>query len=260
MPNGILKILALICSGLGFVSLDSAAADVRFEKEGSICTISVEGTIDKNTPQQLKIAIDKVKRNKCGTGESWASSGTVELSSPGGDMEAAIESGRLIRRTSLSTRINRSCASACVLVQLGGVLRSVFGKIGLHQPYSTSYSDSIASAEVNVQKANGLISSYLAEMHIPLRLLDVMNATSPGDVRWLDPFNYDEYEKLVDELQIRGWDPVFRDVFDSNMAKVLGLSRSEYYARQQRATFLCKNKIATDSYWECFRSVFKDQQ
>lgn len=62
----------------------------------------------------------------------------VLLDSPGGNVSAALEMGRLLRRISAHTVVDggASCSSSCIFLLAGGVERNVFlnGRIGLHRP------------------------------------------------------------------------------------------------------------------------------
>ena len=65
---------------------------------------------------------------------------TVSLSGNGGDVDAAMEVGRLLRRLGVSTFVARGnqCLSSCVFAFMGGDRRSVAGRIGIHRPYFSS--------------------------------------------------------------------------------------------------------------------------
>ena len=62
----------------------------------------------------------------------------VDVDSPGGQLFAALEIGRLLRHETASVRVERgaACISACVFVLMGGIERYVAAdaRIGLHRP------------------------------------------------------------------------------------------------------------------------------
>src|SRR5699024_8999956 len=74
---------------------------------------------------------------------------TVLLDSNGGDLRTAIELGRELRQAEarVFVAVPSSCISACVFTFVGGVERSVFGRLGIHRPYSTR------TGEVSTQQA-----------------------------------------------------------------------------------------------------------
>ena len=66
---------------------------------------------------------------------------TVAIGSAGGSVRDAILSGLEIRSRGLQTQLTGACLSACPLVFMGGVERSVmrpFGEFGFHQIYTSS--------------------------------------------------------------------------------------------------------------------------
>lgn len=204
------------------------------------CSIEISGRIDINSLYQLRSAIQKQKSIKrCTELSKWMGfNGTIYLAGPGGDIEVAIEMGRLIRREQFSVDVSKPCISACVLVLLGGVYRnaSVLGEIGLHRPFSVSPSESTDAAKKTYETLNSIVKNYLVEMNIPVRLLDVMNSVPPEKVRMLNPY---VDEQLLRELFVVGEDPVFADIAATRTAKQLRISKAEYYARAQRAEAEC---------------------
>lgn len=63
-----------------------------------------------------------------------------------------------------------------------------------------------------------------------------MNATPPGRVRWLYK---EQHAEELRSLHLIDLDPVYEDQVTSQQAKKLGLSKSEYYQRQQRSNSIC---------------------
>lgn len=142
----------------------------------------------------------------------------VYLVSPGGDVDAAMSIGRLLRKylvqvfapTRHPTRqgllqvlpgplmsgspvvyLCRDptcvCASACALVLFGAVVRQ--GTVGLHRPRITDpeFSSLPASEATTLyRRVLQLISHYLEEMEVPHHLVDAMLATGSSDIRWVD--------------------------------------------------------------------------
>jgi len=61
----------------------------------------------------------------------------IYLNSPGGDVTAAIATGRLLRSVEAPVAIkdNQECVIACVLILAGATNRLIYGKVGIHRPY-----------------------------------------------------------------------------------------------------------------------------
>jgi hypothetical protein len=134
------------------------------------------------------------------------------LISSGGNVEEALQIGRLVRRYLISVWApSRSpmdnsfglwtstpsletcrgptciCASACGLIWLGAVQR--FGEIGLHRPRITDpqfRALSANDASAVYKRALQEISRYLDDMEAPRALVDTMVATSFAEIRWVD--------------------------------------------------------------------------
>ncbi|WP_323771361.1 hypothetical protein [Antarctobacter sp.] len=119
----------------------------------------------------------------------------ITFDSPGGNLGAAIELGRLLRSARASTAIGRShpipdrprfyeevaggrCESACVFAFLGGEARWVYEeKMGIHQFYTPDESNVPTSA---TQQLMGQLVLFLIEMGISPELLTLASRV-PGD-------------------------------------------------------------------------------
>jgi hypothetical protein len=218
-----------------------------------ICVIVMDGTIDKNTPGNLVNAYNSyAARNNCSTV-------FLNLNSNGGDVEAALKAGDFIRNNKFWTfiRQNDACASSCVFMFLGGVNRVTFGKIGLHRPFSERLSSTESTSRANYERINRLVRQYLNRMNIPERLLDEINAVPPDEIRWLYPV--DDSNQL-ESFHITGEDPVYQDLIDSKYAGRLGISKSEFYAREQKSKVVCgaldiNNHDEIEAYGQCYDDV-----
>lgn len=196
-----------------------------------VCLIKIDGQIDSNTAGNLASVHNSTTDVDCKK--------FLQVNSPGGDVIGAINVGEFIRQHDMDVTVleGDSCASSCVLLLLGGVSRNVGGKIGLHRPYSESYSESDSQAKAKYENINQLIRKYLSRMNIPDRLLDEMNSVPPSEIKWLS----NKSPKLT-ELHIEGYDPVYLERKDSLKAKKLGISKEEFYKRENRAKVICTSE------------------
>lgn len=121
----------------------------------------------------------------------------VSFESNGGNVVAAMAFGRKIRALGLSTIQLRSheCASACTLAFLGGVIRSAEpGAIGMHQ---ASFSQDVIDGHVAVaavQAMTAQIMSYMIEMGVDPRLLQLSLSVASNDMRYLTAGEMEEYK------------------------------------------------------------------
>jgi hypothetical protein len=140
--------------------------------------VYLDGSIDAGAPDRLSSALEGLD----GKIAIW-------LNSPGGNLFAGMQMGRIIRRHGASTHIidHRTlrageCYSACGLAFLGGVDRfnDNGGRYGVHR---ASLTGEAASAEPGVQRQfNVAIESYLREMGIDARLLDLWMKAAPDQM------------------------------------------------------------------------------
>ena len=150
--------------------------------------------------------------------------GMIYLWSPGGDVETAMNIGRLLRKylvtvdaptkvvgttlppvlfapedakaSLLANPVDSPwfcsgpdcvCASACALIWFGGVER--FGDVGLHRPRTDdprfrSLGPGDAMAVYHHELED--IVSYLREMEVPRPIIDKMVATGSSEIQWVD--------------------------------------------------------------------------
>lgn len=158
----------------------------------------------------------------------------VSLDSPGGDVYAAMELGRVFRRNLVSIRLmggKAECASACILAWIGAPMRQVseaHPAFIIHRPFG------FASAEQNLLAASGQwrtlqtdIHQHLLDMNIPATLLDAMNEIPSETSRKLSAEELSRYLMVVN-------DPAFAEIQDAKHAQALGVSRMEYLNRQRQ--------------------------
>jgi hypothetical protein len=132
-------------------------------------------------------------------------SSTVHLASNGGNVGEALKIGRFIRLNSMATETgarhqgqnicpngikpqNCNCASACVLIFLGGIHRS--GNIlGVHRPYlehTVLKSLSLLESEVAGKLLEKETDKYFIDMGAPTSLKEILNANTSENIQMLD--------------------------------------------------------------------------
>jgi hypothetical protein len=121
----------------------------------------------------------------------------VTFDSNGGNVSVAMKFGRAIRAAGLETVQLRAkqCASACALAFVGGSKRTAEpGSIGVHQAsFSTDAGVDSSSAVAAVQAVTANIMTYLIEMGVDPRLLQLSLATGSNDMRYLTSSEMAEY-------------------------------------------------------------------
>ena len=120
-----------------------------------------------------------------------ASSGAriIVFNSPGGSVGSAIQLGRMIRAAGLNTLQVRQfqCVSACSLAFLGGVRRAAEpGSIGVHQgSYGPDSGMTTDQAVASIQAGTAQIMSYMTEMGVDPKLMELALSYEKSDMRYL---------------------------------------------------------------------------
>ncbi|OWK22030.1 hypothetical protein AJ88_14130 [Mesorhizobium amorphae CCBAU 01583] len=129
----------------------------------------------------------------------------VTFQSPGGNIQKAMDLGRLIRRLGLTTIQFRAveCSSACSLAFLGGVMRiAEAGSIGVHK---SSFSDDIGlntkDAVSGVQQMTADIITYMIEMGVDPALLQLSLQYDSDDIRYLSKSEMTKYRVVLWSLR-----------------------------------------------------------
>lgn len=225
------------------LSIGTVYADVECEEMFDSTSLRVKGTIK---------ATDVVAARNCIESAEKLSS-LVALDSPGGDVYAAMELGRLLRENRLMAAVPLppgQCMSSCVFVLAGSIDRNVYGKIGIHRPYSmkTGLID-FEDAQSQYKKTRTDIKNYLNEMNITSSLFDAMERIPPEKMRILT-------REEVDGFGLDDIDPVEQEVRDANEADLRGISRLEYMRRVSEASQICWAGIGPNSSRDEFQNAF----
>lgn len=208
-----------------------------FHEDPGRCTVDIRGPIDAALAIRSREIVNFFAKPECrsgvGTLHRW-----VRLHSPGGDINAAMRIGEMIRQAEVTTVVpgNAICASACVLLHVAGVKRIVAGRIGLHRAYSTVFTKTEADAKRTREMLDTTVREYLKRMNVPEALLSAMNSIPPESIRWIDHSD----EQQLRDFYLQGEDPVYADLADSRNAEGWGVSKQEYYRRVARASEVCQ--------------------
>src|SRR5262249_37668079 len=165
---------------------------------------------------------------------------SVFLDSKGGDVVAAMQIGRLIRKydgytwigwDSVTQKFDPKCYSSCALIFIAGVLRVISdeGTLGLHRPYLASAPQDRQVLEKRVPIMLEQVRRYVAEMGVTDNFYQQMVNTEPssmvlygGKIQPLGMPKRQSYTKLVPED-----DPVYQEIEISYNARFYGVTTAE---------------------------------
>jgi len=203
----------------------------------SIECFKIKGVISKDTVSSVKQCIRTLEKSGLGHAPR------VLLDSHGGDINSAIEIGRLFRKKNVAAMVpgNSVCHSACVFLLAGAKYRNVFGPVGIHRmfPVDTTrkkYSD----AQKQYRQRQEFVKKYLEDMNIPEQLFDALTRTPPEKIRIL----------TTNELDVFGlnrWDPVAEEIANASGARRYGLTTTEYLKRKSLVEKHCEAVWYPDS-------------
>lgn len=167
----------------------------------------------------------------------------IQLNSSGGEVEEAIKIGEIIRKSEFNVSVpdGAECLSSCIFILSAGVLRSAYGRVGIHRPYFSSL-----SKDENVQniknKREAILTSikqYLEEMDVNPRLVDTMISIPPGELKILTPDELSYY-------RLTGIDANYEEKFIAEAASSYGLTSFEYRKRSAAAEEYCAASMTLD--------------
>jgi hypothetical protein len=244
-------IIIIISSCFAF----SAFADVAYnidEKENYIAT-RVTGEITPSDLNKFK-QIDSYISNFKGTRKPFY----VELNTGGGDMNTAIEIGKILRKNNAVAVLRFSetdgpdkCYSACVFILAGAPFRSVSGLVGIHRPYMANDKTTSPDEQKLIQQKTEIwAKSYLNEMNIPQVLYDDLMRVPP------------EKNRILTELELSKYglnenDPYFNDAMVASEAKKLGITSVDVLKRKARADKICTQYSDIKKLGDCYIKITK---
>lgn len=184
------------------------------------------------------------------------------LNSKGGDVDAAIQIGRHLRKLSAIAAVvgTDECLSACVFVLAGATQRllSPAAAIGIHRPYSlrTDIRD-YGAAQKEHSRLAVTAKTYLEDMNLPTSLYDAMMRVPPESIRLLKRQELASFG--LDQV-----DPVEQELLDGSEARKYGLSKLEYIRRKGEVSSVCTRAWSTgqaignfDDYFSCKERVMR---
>lgn len=164
------------------------AMTASIECAGRLCTIILNGEIDQESPKVLTEVLSDA-----------SDIGDILLESPGGNLIAAMEMGRMIRETGLGTRVGGAtrrdrefinlCESACAYMFLGGANRSVIGdgKLGFHRFHTGNFNQALLPKDYAIEFAQDYSSNlleYIIEMDVDPRIFVETSRVEATDMEY----------------------------------------------------------------------------
>ena len=116
----------------------------------------------------------------------------IDVDSPGGELFATLEIGRLMRAEGASITVGpgASCLSSCVFLLMGAIERHISGgaRVGIHRPSLRALPEGgprQGSEDEIVETMTGQLVVYAQQMNVPRRIIDAMMVIPPDRLKLL---------------------------------------------------------------------------
>jgi len=186
--------------------------------------VFIDGTITREDVVSARVLAELIR-----SGKQKIAGNAVWFTSDGGDVDAAMDLGRLFRMLGVYTFIGKydQCLSSCVFAFMGGERRSVAGRLGIHRPYFP-FTDEIPDRRAAYRHLQHRLKAYIDEMDFPAYLYDAMMAVPPESMEILAPAD-------LKRLYLEGMSPSSEDLADAAAARRLEIPMIEYLKRKANA-------------------------
>lgn len=148
-----------------------------FSQQGIAAKITEQSALDIFLIGPIE-AQDADRFRKIATPKRW-----LWINSPGGDVKAAMEIGRIVRANEMVVYVGKgsTCASACVLMLAAGTSRVVDPKadVVIHRPYLSKELVNESGYDRYYKKMVEDVKAYLGDMNISAALADRMMSIPP---------------------------------------------------------------------------------
>jgi len=168
----------------------------------------------------------KVMESLLKKGRQKIAGNIVSFASNGGEVDAAMDLGRLLRKLGVSTLVARDeqCMSSCVFAFMGGDRRTAAGRIGIHRPYFSSTRE-VPDRRILYRQLQKKLQEYIEELDFPPSLYEAVMAVPPETVSVVAPAD-------LKRFYLEGMSPSTQDEMDAASARALGISVLEYFERK----------------------------
>ena len=187
--------------------------------------VFLQGYITTEDVYALKMMENLIKKGRQSIAGNY-----VSLSSNGGEVDAAMELGRLLRKLGVSTVVaqGEQCLSSCVFAFMGGDRRTAAGRIGIHRPYFSSARE-VPDRRIYYRHLQKKLQEFIDELDFPMSLYEAVMAVPPELVSILSPAE-------LKRFYLEGMSPSTQDEADAASARSQGISVVEYLQRKSVGT------------------------
>jgi hypothetical protein len=222
---------------------------------GTPHTFRIDGEITPDTEASIRHLVSYVREFREDDVQENRISAWIYVNSGGGDLEAAIRIGRMMRSINASVTVepDSRCSSACVFLLAGAVQRITLGQVGIHRPHFAVMGRSLPASEVRarINAMDALIEAFLNDMNVPVDLLRAMKGIWPEDIQVLSAQD-------LQRFMLSSPDPVWDELDVARQAWEYGNSSGEFRDRRAAAESRCFGRRAPQGVGaiECAEAMY----
>jgi len=186
--------------------------------------ITIQGRIEKGDAERFSKAVNAMNKKRL-----------LQLNSLGGDVEVAMQIGRIARSNDMSAFVmpGSKCASSCVFILAGAVSRHVWSdSVVIHRPFWEGESKSAEEYDNRYKRMVASLKEYVTEMNVPVALIDRMMTIPPHHGEVLS-------EAELATYMLEGIDPAHEQEALSRIARERGISVTELNKRRTYSESMC---------------------
>jgi hypothetical protein len=200
--------------------------------------VFLQGDISQRDVYGAKVMESLIKR-----GRQRIAGNYVSFAGNGGDVDAAMEVGRLLRKLGISTLVARDdqCLSSCVFAFMGGDRRTVEGRIGIHRPYFSS-TRKVENRRAYYRQLQKRLQVYIEELDFPPSLYEALMAVPSESIHMVSTTD-------LKRFYLHGMSPSAEEEADAMEARNRGLTVLEYLQKKAQAE-PCAGVLGSDGSCE----------
>ena len=256
-----MRIIQFFLFSLTLLCLPGRAENLSIANKSKVLVVTIKGTISNKTLESVRASTDQI------IGDPLPAGLIVLLDSPGGDGNAAMKIGRLLRKSNAHIFVVGQCLSACTYVLASGVVRGATEySVGIHRGRITiSDSDAKVLKEIDSSKNSSAkkmledfeknTALYFADMGMPSDLFRVMQAHERKGVYRLSAREMDFYGLV-------GFDQKYLDQRASQYERLSGvnhLTKNDLIKRTGKVASICSEfEKKPNEFVSCYKKTLQD--
>ncbi|OJF68501.1 hypothetical protein BK026_06695 [Alteromonas sp. V450] len=173
------------------------------------------------------------------------------VDSNGGLIEPALKIGEMVANSpaffALEVPEESVCFSSCIFIYAAAEIRNVYGKVGIHRPFTHELDPSIASYSeyLSIYKTlTPTLKDYLVKFGVSPKLIDDMNVIPSDEIKILSLRQRNEYGLGADNIAAKEYRKALK-------IKHCGADYVDLERRFHAVISKCQNEIGFSDYSKC---------